>query len=76
MSKNETIEVCYELHVQGTIEVEPLEVDGMTDDEIWVYIYEGAEMDIAQGPGYRYSIILHGVDAAIRCARAKLADDE
>jgi hypothetical protein len=54
MSKN--IKVSWEVHGGGTFEVSPVEIEGMTEEEIEEYIYEGAELKVVEQSEYAISV--------------------
>ena len=46
------VKVTWELSGQGTIEVDPIEVEGMSDEEIEDYIRDGVELEIHEQGNY------------------------
>lgn len=68
------ITVRWEVFEQGEVEIPLCEVDGMTDDEIREWVYEGAEMLFSQ---VGYGVSLKDLDYALREVKeAREAQDD
>ena len=69
---NDKITVDWEVYGQGTIEIYPEEVEGMTPDEIESWVREGAELEVMEQG--KWGISLSGMTEALR--KIKEADHE
>lgn len=68
-----TVKVHWEISGQGTIEVDAIDVDGMSDEDIENYIRDGVDLEIHEQGNY-HATIRH-LEEAIKKIRKEMEEE-